>query len=170
MKSFLNIDKKTRFLVLYLDGNMKVSHISKILKVPLSTLYDWVATTGKDEGIRKIKSGRGAKPKVDKTKGKEIQREIREAPQRSSLRKIGGKFEVGKTAVGNWMHKKGYKYKKCHQEMVLEDEEKESRVDFCQLRWRRMVGGLIKQSLLTKWASSYLKPVLTWDGESLEKS
>ena len=132
MKSFLNIDKKTRFLVLHLDADMKVSHISKILKVPLSTLYDWVASTGKDEDIRKIKPGRGAKPKIDTAKDKQIQREIHEAPQRSSLRKIGGKFEVGKTAVGDWMHKKGYKYKKRHLEVELEDEEKEDRVDFCE--------------------------------------
>jgi len=111
---------------------MKVSHISKILKVPLSTLYDWITTTGKDEDIRKIKPGRGTKPKIDKTKAKQIHREIREAPQRSSLRRIGGKFKVGKTAVGNWMHKEGYKYKKCHQEVELEDEEKEDRVDFCE--------------------------------------
>jgi len=132
MKAFLNIDTKTRFLVLHLDAQMKVTRMSKILGVASSTLYDWIRETENDEYIRKIKSGRGKKPKIDQVKGKQIQREVREAPQRSSLRRLGGKFQVGKTAIGEFMHKKGYKYKKCYQTMELEEEEKDNRVDYCE--------------------------------------
>jgi len=75
-------------------------------------LYDWISETNNDEDIRKIKSERGKKPKIDQVREKQIQIEVREAPQRSSLRRLRGKFQVGKTAIGEFIHKKGYKYKK----------------------------------------------------------
>ena len=52
MKAFLNIDTKTRFLVLHLDAQMKVTRMSKILGVASSTLYDWIHETENDEDMK----------------------------------------------------------------------------------------------------------------------
>ncbi len=132
MKSFLNIDTKTRFLVLYLDAGMKATRMSKVLKVASSTLYRWIEETENDQDIRKTKPGRGPKPKIDSNLSKKIQREIHEAPQCASLRKLESKFGVSKSSMGEFMHEKGYNYKKCHAKRTLEEDEKDDRMDYCE--------------------------------------
>ena len=61
MEFSLSIDKKVRLPILYLESKKKVSHMSNIINVPLSTLPDWAAATARDEDYGEITSGRGVK-------------------------------------------------------------------------------------------------------------
>ena len=57
----MSIDKKARLPILNLESKKKVSHMSNIINVPLSTLPDWAAATARDEDYGEITSGRGVK-------------------------------------------------------------------------------------------------------------
>lgn len=58
MSQKFEIDDKTRFLVLYLDAEMKPSRISRILNRPERTVRDWAEKTEEGKGIREVQKGR----------------------------------------------------------------------------------------------------------------
>ena len=64
MISDFDIDIKTRFLVLHLDAQMKLTRISDILRTSLRAIQDWTDKTDEGQDIIEVGAGRGNKPKV----------------------------------------------------------------------------------------------------------
>ena len=86
MSSNFNIDDKTRFLVLYLNADLKISVISRLLDRSERTLRDWAIKTNRGQDIREIISGRGQKPKVTQADEKKVVRQVGETPHKASTR------------------------------------------------------------------------------------
>jgi len=101
-----HIDNKTRFLVLFLDAQIKATRIAKILNMSLRTVQDWISKTKKNQDIRKIQKGRGPKSTLTKDVQRKVYRQVREAPAKSSTRSLGAKFEVSSTHVHSFLKKK----------------------------------------------------------------
>lgn len=130
MISDFQIDDKTRFLVLYLDAEMKPSRISRILNRPERTIRDWIKKTDEGKDIRVIE-GRGPKSSLSEPLKKKILRQVRETPHKASTRKLAAKNGIGKTTIHDLMVQKGLRYGKIDTLPELTAEQREERLDFC---------------------------------------
>lgn len=137
MENFPDITIKTRFLVLFLDAKFTSNRISTLLKIPLRTVQDWEKKTKDGKDIRQIKVGRGSKQVVSPGIQGKVARNVREKPFKASTRKLASKYEIGKSTVDSILGKRGFQYKKVTETMVLTDEEKLARMEYCQgmLKW-----------------------------------
>lgn len=126
-----NIDDKTRFLVLYIDAEMKPTNISKTLGRPLRTIQDWVQKTDANQDIRVVQQGRGRKTTSTDNLKKNVMRRVRQTPEKSSTRKLGAKYGVPKTKVHEILIEKGLKYQSVQANKDLTDDQREDRVQYC---------------------------------------
>jgi len=125
-------DNKTKFLVLYLDGQIKATRISKLLQVPVRTIQDWIQKTDSNKDIRKIEEGRGRKTTSDPNLEENILRRIRVAPQKSSTRKLGARYQTSKSNVHDILKKRHRVYQSTTPTYELDEEQKQDRIDYCQ--------------------------------------
>ena len=129
----LNIDDKTRFLVLYFDARLNVREISKILNRSRMTVKRWASITRKGQDIRmaKPKSGR---PKII---SEEIENNIVQMIKENngaSITKLAVRIGISRNTISKILAKKGYKYKAIAMENTIthSEEERMIRVDFCK--------------------------------------
>lgn len=132
MSDSFGLDDKTRFLVLYLDAEMKPSRITKILKRPERTIYDWIDRTDQGEDIRDVKKGRGRKSTISATEKKMIMRQVREIPHKATTRRLAGRHELGKSSIHRILVEKNAKYEAFSTLKELNSDEKLNRVEFCK--------------------------------------
>lgn len=127
------IDEKTRFLVLYLDAQLSVPEISKIINRNLRTVYGWEARTKEGGDIRTPKKRSIIKKSVTEETENKIIQMVKENPEGSSLKKlslrIGG---ISASTIGKVLAKKGFKYKAFDKGIIYSDEERMRRVEFCK--------------------------------------
>ena len=131
MSQKFEIDNKTRFLVLYLDAEMKASRISRILDRPERTIRDWIEKTEEGRDIRQVRKGRGPKSKVSKIEQKRIIRQARQTPQKATTRRLAAKNDLGKSTIHRLLIQKGFKYKNLKTVPELTLKQKSERIDHC---------------------------------------
>lgn len=132
MSSEFNIDDKTRFLVLYLDADFKVSVISKLLDRSERTLRDWAIKTNRGQDIREIIPGRGQKTKVTQADEKKVVRQVRETPHKASTRMLAAKDDLGKSTIYRILTQKGFRYRNYGLLSKLTSDQEEERIEYCQ--------------------------------------
>jgi len=132
MSSNFNIDDKTRFLVLYLNADLKISVISRLLDRSERTLRDWAIKTNRGQDIREIISGRGQKPKVTQADEKKVVRQVRETPHKASTRMLASKGDLGKSTIHRILTQKGFRYRNYGSLSKLTSDQEDERVQFCQ--------------------------------------
>jgi len=125
------LDLKTKFFVLYLDAQMKVSRMAKLLKMSERTLRDWIQKTNENKDIRITEEGRGAKSTITKSLEDKIVRRVREAPQKASTRSLGDRYGVNKNQVHSILKKRKFEYKSTEITQELTPQEKNNRIKFC---------------------------------------
>jgi len=126
------INTKIRFLVLHLHAQFSSKRISEILGVPYSTIRYWTRRTDEGDNITKITEGRGRKPVITEETKQKITRDVRRVPRKSSTRSLASKFNVSKSTVSNILAEKSYIYKSYDIPQNLTEQEKASRVTFCE--------------------------------------
>ena len=135
MSDKYGIDDKTRFLVLYLDAQMSVTEIAKIISRRNSqTIYRWESLTKYGEDIRikeKKKCAKRKKAVPEEIENKVIQM-VKEHPEGVSMRKLAGRFGVSMNSIKNILVDKGYQYLRYDDTMVYKEEERMIRVEFCK--------------------------------------
>lgn len=129
--SDFGIDVKTRFLVLYLDAEMKPSRISRLIGKTERTIKNWIEKTDSGEDVRIVKR-RGTKAKVDQKIKKKIMRQVSESPHRATTRKLAARNDLSKSTIHNIIVEKGYKYGNNKSLPQLTDAQRDDRVDFCE--------------------------------------
>jgi len=158
MEKFPDIDIKTRFLVLSLDAGWTSTRISDQLQVSLRTIQDWMKKTNQGKDIRKVGEGRGKKASIPSTLKDKIARQGREAPLKSSTRKIGIKYDIGKSSSNRILIEKGFEYKKVESVYKLDDFQRNERINFCKdmTKWR---GRKIHQTFFSDETGFWLSEV-----------
>lgn len=126
-----DLDPKTRFIVLYRDAEMKVSRISKLIKIPETTLYNWKRKFDEDEDLYQHKSKNSA-PKVTAQKQKAIVREAKNSTRTVSSRKLGAKHGVSHTTICTILGKRGLNYGNQEQTHTLTEDEQQDRVRYSE--------------------------------------
>jgi transposase len=131
MASALGIDDKVRFLVLFLDADMKSTRISRLIDRSERTIRDWISKTRQGVDIRVVEEGRGSKKKVTGVKQKKVLRQIRENPQSATTRRLGAKNDISKSAIHRLLVQKGLKYLGLNPVPELSEDQKDARVEHC---------------------------------------
>lgn len=126
-----NIDNKTRFLVLYLDAEMKASRVSKTLGVSLRTIQDWIRKTEEGYDVRKIASGRGRKTTKTPALKKKVLRQTKMFPQKVSTRNLAARDGVNRTIIHNIFVEKGLKYQSPNILPELTMDQMQKRTAYC---------------------------------------
>lgn len=129
------IDNKTRFLVLYLDAEMKPTRISKTIGVPIRTVQDWVDKTEEGKDIRKVGKGRGRKSTKTSTFKKKVLRQARMTPAKASTRNLAARNRVTKTAIHDIYVEKGLKYRNTETLPELTDTQMHKRINSILFRY-----------------------------------
>ena len=127
-----HFDTKTKFLVLYLDAQMKASRMAKLLHTPLRTVQDWIKKTDENKDVRIIEQGRGPKSKLTSNLEHNILRRVRVAPHQSSTRELGDRYETSKSKVHDILKKRRYVYKTTEKAFELDDQQIQDRIEFCE--------------------------------------
>ena len=131
MSQKFEIDDKTRFLVLYLDAEMKPSRISRILNRPERTVRDWAEKTEEGKDIREVQKGRGRQSKLSKIEQKRILRQTKQTPQKATTRRLAAKNDLEKSAIHRLVIQKCLKYKGLKFVQELTSKQKSERIDYC---------------------------------------
>jgi Txe/YoeB family toxin of Txe-Axe toxin-antitoxin module len=75
-----DIDPKTRFIVLYQDAQMKATRISKLIGIPLRTVYDWIQKVEDDIDILEHQP-KNFSQRIDDETRMDITNDTKEAPR-----------------------------------------------------------------------------------------
>jgi len=132
MADRFGIDDHTRFLVLFLDGDMKGPEISERIQRPDRTIRDWVAKTKLGIDIREVAEGRGTKPTITTAQENKIVRQVRETPQKASTRRLAAKDDMAKSSVHRILKRKGLKYTSYSSQPELTFDQECDRIAFCE--------------------------------------
>lgn len=126
------VDDKTRFLVLYLDIQLRIQEISKIIKRSEWTLRRWESRLKKGEDPRVPKKGRGCKKKITEEMENRVAEMVKENPEGASLKKIAARTGLCIRSVAVILANKGFKYQRFDETVLYKEEEKMVRMEFCR--------------------------------------
>jgi hypothetical protein len=127
-----NIDDKVRFLVLYQDVSKKPTVIQKYTNISLRNIQRWIKETEENINILERRKGSGRRAVIPEVLKTNLTRTTRRNPNRSSTRKLGSQYSIGKSTADRILVEKNYKYKKPKVSKKLTSEEKDNRVDYCR--------------------------------------
>lgn len=128
----LDIDDKTRFLVLHFDAKMTAPEIAKILSRSRTTIYDWELRTKRGQDIRGEKKRCGRPKSIKKEVENKLIQMVKENPEGASLKKLAARYGISSTSVSKMLARRGFKYKAFAQGIVYTEDEKMNRVEFCK--------------------------------------
>lgn len=131
MVTYPVIDKKTRFLVLYLDADWKATRISKTIGVPLRTVQSWIEKTEQGSDVRKIQEGRGRKTTKTPALRKKVLRQAKMAPTKASTRNLASRDGVTRTTIHDIYVDRGLKYQGVETLTNLTNDQMCKRVEYC---------------------------------------
>ena len=131
MSDKYGIDDKTRFLVLYLDAQLKLNDISRIINRAERTVRNWEKKVQHNIDIRIVREGRGRKKEITEEMEKMIIDQINEAPERVSLRKLAARVGKAASTIHSFLTQKGLKYKNYDETVIYDEKARMERVDFC---------------------------------------
>jgi len=126
-----DIDPKTKFVVLYQDANMKPTRISKVVGVPVRTIYDWIQKIENNIDIFQHQT-KNFGQKIDDQTRMDIIEEVKQDPRQTSTRRLGSKYDLSQTAVHNLLISQGFEYRKTQKCHDLTEDEMEERVAYCR--------------------------------------
>ena len=132
MSAKYGIDEKTRFLVLYLDAQMCISGIARIINRSRTILKKWEERLMKGDDIRirkKRSKNRNAIP--DETENKIIQM-VKENPEQAPTTKIADRLGITSSFMSRLLAKKGFKFKAFDKGIIYKKEDRAARLAFCK--------------------------------------
>ncbi|KAL4469102.1 hypothetical protein ABPG72_005872 [Tetrahymena utriculariae] len=125
-------------MVLYQDVTKRASRISKLTKIPLTTVYDWIKKIESDIDIFVVQPGRGIQSKITQEVKDEIIDAVTEKPTTSSLTRLAAENNISKSSTYNIIKEAGMKFKPIQNNYHnFTPEEKASRVEYCQNMLKR---------------------------------
>ena len=127
-----DFDPKVRTLVLYMDAEWTANKIAWLLKKPIRTIRDWISKIGNGIDIMKVQPGRGKKQIISEDVKRKVMRAAARKPVSSSLRNLGGAYNIRKDLAGKILKEKEYKYQNVQKEVKLTEKEKSDRMKFCR--------------------------------------
>lgn len=125
-------DDKVRFLVIYQTVTKKASSIQHYTGIKIRTIYDWIQKIEEDIDILAHQPGQGRKPQIAFNVKRNIRETARRQPQRSSSRRLGGQYGVGKDSALKALKEKNFNYGPVKKTVALTEEEQDARVNFCE--------------------------------------
>ena len=126
-----DLDPKIRFIVLYQDAQMKPTRISKLIGIPLRTVYDWIQKLEDDIDILEHQS-KNFSQKIDDQTRMDITNDAKEPPSRAITRKLGARYDLSHTAVRDVLLNERFEFRKPEKKNTLTGDEMEDRVLYCK--------------------------------------
>ena len=137
MLNTTDINVKVRFLVLYQDAKWRATRIAYTLKTPLRTIEDWISKVNQGIDISQVQPGRGAKSTLSESEKQNIKRKVQRKPMSASTRKLGISYEKSKDTIHRVLQEKGMKFQKVQKKVLLDDDQKTERIQYCKKMLKR---------------------------------
>jgi transposase len=110
---------------------MKATRISKLIGIPLRTVYDWIQKVEDDVDILEHHTNNFSQGIDDDTR-MDIINDVIEAPRQASTRRLGARYDVSHTAVRDVLLNEGLEFRKPQKKHTLTKDEMEDRVFYCK--------------------------------------